>query len=71
MKQKEEGITLITLVVMIVLTIIIAGVAVYSVTKNDMITEVKQDMQYQYEASVNEAVKMNSTIRNQYDDWGL
>ena len=71
MKQKEEGITLIALVVMMILIIIIAGVSIYEVTKNDVTTEVKKDMQYQYEASTNEAIKMNSTLSNQLDDWGL
>lgn len=71
MIQKEEGITLTTLVVMVIIMLIIAGVTIYEFTSNDVTTEVKQDMQYQYEASVNEATKMNSTFSNQLDDWGL
>lgn len=71
MKQKEEGITMITLVVMTILIIIIAGVTIYEFTDNDVTTEIQKDMQTQHDYSVNEAVKMNSTYSNQLEDWGL
>lgn len=71
MESNEKGITLTVLVITIIVLVILAGVTIFRISSLGFLNSARKDVQQQYDASVNEALKMNATLANQLEDWGL
>ena len=72
MKQNENGITLVSLVVAIIVLIIISGVTVYQlVSDNGIVDKSLNETQYHEEAVKNEQRKINEVTQSQMEDWGF
>ncbi|MBR3325209.1 MAG: hypothetical protein IKG14_04105 [Clostridia bacterium] len=72
MDNKDDGITLIALIVTIIVLIIISGVTIKKLTEDDeFIEEFVNETQYHEEATENEQRKINQVTQNQLEDWGF
>lgn len=73
LKKKEEGITLITLAVTIVVITILLTVTITQLTSDDkgIVDKAMNETQYHEEAIENEQRKINEVTQNQMEDWGL
>ena len=72
MNKKEEGITLVSLAVAVIVLIIISGLTVYQlVSDNGIVDKSLNETQYHEEAVKNEQKKINEVTQNQMEDWGF
>ena len=62
MKQKEQGITLVALIVTIIILIILAAVTIYAVTKNNFLGLATAGTQNYAGAQVDESTKMDDLV---------
>ncbi len=73
---NEKGITILSLVVTMIVMIILAGVTISIIgndkgSTNEIISQVQNHVSNQSQMIDKENDKMNQTLKNQEEDWGI